>query len=452
MSATETFVNLSDYPDLESDEFLALPQDEQFRLEDYHVFTQEATSVKPGIRLISSISCEEESEDGDFCGGDIELLRIELPCEVHWNCLSCSQSGKITGFENGPSDLSYLPEETARKYIKDMYGTDLGIDEDKSLDFVDFLDIEGLIDEVMDDGNSFLNWFKDLPPEIKEKFLDDMSVQIDGVVGLLEKETGGLNPAQLYNLLICDWEKNEGPVQLNGKLTAKAIEGSILFHNARTMLLKAQKEDGLGLTKIGNLQRKSVSELMSVCIWPDGYLEAVKRHNKFVNEHDIWLLHCTRVLLEASGLLRKNKGKLMAVKKRSGLSLSSRSGELYRHLFIAYFRKIKISYLSNNIFEYPKVQENIPFALYRLHQLVDDWVSIDELSAQILLSLSYDEIAYRSSIYSKVDSIVYYLLLKPLELFGLIETRNTGEETLWFYQPDQCRKTALFDKFISFRF
>ncbi len=450
MSATETFVNLSKYPDPDSDEFFSLSLDEQIRLEDYHAFTREATAVKPGTRVISCLWCEEEDERGDLCEGHIEVVRIEQPGEIRWKCRRCGQHGKITGFENGPGDLSDLTEEEASQIIEDMYGTH--VDEESRLGFADFLDIDGLIEEFEEDADAFLKWFINLPPEEIEKFLDEKGIDINEPDEPFEKHAGGLNPSQLYNLLACNWEKNDGPLRLNGKLTAKDVSGSILFHNARTMLLKAQEEDGLGLTKTGNLQRKPISELMPVCIWPEGYLEAVKRYNKVVNEHDIWLLHTTRIMLEIAGLLRKYKGKLKGVKKQAGLSLGSRSGELYRYLFITYFRKMNISYLTNNIYDYPNVQQSIPFALYRLRQLAGDWVSINEVTEKILLPLAYDDIDIHTTLYSKPEWNVYSLILKPLELFGLIETRKTDTEPKWYYEPDQCRKTPLFDKFISFRF
>ncbi|TVR13526.1 MAG: hypothetical protein EA391_14075 [Balneolaceae bacterium] len=290
-------------------------------------------------------------------------------------------------------------------------------------------------------------------PETAREIYGQLSNKMNPInpVASIVNQTGGLNPNQIYDLVACNWEKNEGPVQLNGKLPSTDVSGSILFHNARTMLLKAQKEDGLGLTQTGNLQRKPISGLLPECRWPEGYLETIKEVNKVLNEHDVWLLHSTRVLLEIAGLLRKYKGKLKGVKKMSELSLGSRSGELYRHLFITYFRKMNISYLTNNTFDFPNLQANTPFTLFRLQLLADDWVSIDELPEQILLPLANEEIATRSNKYTKPDWLLYTLILKPLELFGLMETRKTGDESEWSYKPDKCRKTPLFDKFITFR-
>lgn len=452
MSATETFVHLSDYPKPDSDEFYTLTLDEQYNLEDYHIYTQEATAVNPGIRVISNQYCEQDDSQGNLCGGDIELVRIEVPSEIRWKCRRCGQHGKITGFENGESDLSYLPEETARQFIEDTYGIELETEDDREMSFADFLDIEGVLEDFEGDYDSFLNWFMDLPVEEQENFLDDMGVDLNAMGPKFNEMSGGLDTNQLYDLLVTEWERNDGPMRLNRDLTAKEVSGSILFHNARTMLLKAQKEDGLGLTQTGNLKRKVIDELIPYCIWPEGYLEAVLRHNKVVNEHDIWLLHVTRILLQAAGLIRKYKGKLIAVKMHAKLSLGSNSGDLYRNLFIAYFNEINVSYLSNNMFDYPNVQGNDPFALYRLQQLADDWVNTDELPEKMLLPLAYDDIAIRATRYSKPEWILYSLMLEPMELFGLIETRKTTDDRHWSYQPDQCRKTPLFDKFISFEF
>ena len=450
MPSKETFVNLSDYPDSASDEFLTLSLDEQFDLEDYHTFTLEATAVKPGVRVISHLWCEQEDEYGGFCEGDIELVRLKMPSEIRWKCQRCGQHGKITGFENGESDLSGLPEEEARQFVEDTYGIGLETGGEESMSFAEFLDLDTFIDEMAKDKGLFLTWLEHLPKDEKERFLEETNINFDELAfGNLAK---GLNPNQIYDLLTGEWKSNQGPLKLNKDLNRKDVNESIFFHNARTMLLKAQKEDGLGLTQKGNLQRKPISELIPDCIWPEGYLEEVKRYNKVVNEHDIWLLHTTRILLEVAGLLHKHKGKLRAVKKHAGLSLGSRSGDLYRHLFITYFRKLNISYLSNDYSDFPNVQENVPFALFRLQELADDWISISELKEKIFLPIAYDDILIETQYYMKPEWFVYSLMLKPLELFGLIETREFEKESLWSYHPDQCRKTVLFDRFISVEF
>lgn len=452
MSAPEIFVHLSDYPHPESDEFFALSTEEQYNLEDYHTFTEEATVVKPGTKVISYLCCVDKDADKGICGGDIELVRLEVPSEIQWNCLRCGQHGKITGFENGESDLSDLPEEAARQYIEDMYGTGAEPFEESGVGFADFLNIEGLLEDFEGDFEAFLDWFMDLSVEEQENFLDDMGLDFDEMSPEFSEMIGGLDPNRLYGLLVADWKKNDGSLQFNCGLSAKDVSSSIFFHNARSMLLKAQKEDGLGLTQKGNLQRKPISELMPKCIWPEGYLEQVKKYNKVVNEHDIWLLHSTRILLEIAGLLHKYKGKLRAVKKHAKLSLGSRSGDLYHHLFTAYFKKMNISYLSNDYSDFPNVQENVPFALYRIDQLAGDWVSIAELKEKIFLPIAYDDILIQTQFYMKPEWFVYSLILKPLELFGLIETREYENESKWSYHPNQCRKTPLFDKFISFEF
>lgn len=452
MSVTETFVHLCDYPLPESEEFITLSLDEKCNLEVYHIYTQEATASESGTRVISHLYCEEEGKRGTLCGGNIMLVRNEQPCEIRWTCERCGQQGKITGFENGISDLSHLPDGKAGRFIEEISGKGMDVNEEQVI-FAEFLNLTGVLDEFDGEIEAFLDWFMDLPVAEQENFLDDLEMEFNETEQSFIKSSGGLNPDQLYDLLAGDWENNEGPLFLNEKLSANETGVAILFHNARTMLLKAQKEDGLGLTQTGNLQRKVISELLQVCTWPDEYLEKVKRANKVINEYDIWLLHVTRILLQAASLIRKQNGKLRAVKKHARLSLSSRSGELYRHLFIAYFEKINISYLSNDMFDFTFVQDNVPYALYRLQQLADDWVSIRDLKEDIFIPTAFNEIMNQTNKYVKPEWYVYSLMLEPLELFGLIETRETdNSKSEYSYYPGQCRKTPLFDTFISFRF
>jgi len=74
------------------------------------------------------------------------------------------------------------------------------------------------------------------------------------------------------------------------------------------------------------------------------------------------------------------------------------------------------------------------------------------LKEKIFLPIAYDDILIETQYYMKPEWFVYSLMLKPLELFGLIETREFEKESLWSYHPDQCRKTVLFDRFISVEF
>lgn len=448
MSEPDVQIDLSSYPDIHSDEFHFLSFDEQDQLEVYHIFTEEATAVPPGQKVLCRMYCAEKAGKSKICLGDVEVVRTQVPQQIRWKCTKCGHNGIITGFENSSSDLSGLSQEEIIEHMNEKYGDPFG--SDSGLDFGDSLEGEltGMTPEMQED---FVKWYNSLGEKEKEAIHADFDINIDQLTEEFRETTGGLDPAEMYELLSANWEEDDGPVQLNSSLSAADVDNCVMFHNSRTLLLKAQKEDGIGLTQTGNLQRKPVAELIPDCIWPEGYIEAVKGVNKVINEHDVWLLHSCRILLELSGLVHKHKGKLKGVKKNARYSLKSRSGELYRHLFITYFREMNISYLSNNYFEYPNLEESVPYILHRTQQLADTWIQTDDLAGHVLLPSVYDEVMENDYLNNKFGGLLYSLVLNPLELFGLIETRKTGKKSGWTFYPDECRKTPLFDKFITFQ-
>lgn len=448
MPEPDVQVDLSSYPDVHSDEFQFLSFDEQYELEDYHTLTEEATAVPPGQKILCKYFCVEEKGEFEMCQGDVEVVRMQELQQIRWKCLKCGYNGIITGFENSSSDLSGLSPEELIKYMNEKYGDPFDLDE--GLSFDNFLEGE-LASMIPETQEEFVNWYNSLGEQEKEAIRTDLGIDIDQLTDEFRKTAGGLSPADMFELLSADWEEADNPVQLNSELPAAELEKGIFFRNSRTLLLKAQREDGIGLTQTGNMQRKPISELIPDCIWPEGYIENVKEFNKVINEHDVWLLHVCRVLLQLSGLLHKHKGKLKGIKKNAQYSLNSRSGELYRHLFITYFRKMNISHLSYKYYEYLNLQESVPYILHRTQQLADKWIPIEDLTGHVLLPSVYEEVMETHYWSNDYGDLLYSIVIKPLELFGLMETRKTGKKPDWSYAPDECRKTPLFDKFISFR-
>jgi hypothetical protein len=448
MPEPDVQVDLSSYPDINSDEFHFLSIDEQYELEDYHTLTEEATAVPPGQKVLCRDFCVVEKGEFEMCEGDVEVVRLQVPQQIRWKCLKCGHNGIITGFENSSSNLSGLSREEVIAYMSEKYGDPFDMESGPGFD--DFTEDEFPIMSP-EEEEDFVNWFNSLDENDRQAILADSGIDIDQMTDTFRETTGGLDPGKLYELLSADWEDPDGPVHLNGKLSAAELENSILFRNSRALLLKAQEGNGIGLTQAGNMRRKPISELIPECIWPEGYIEMVKQYNKVINEHDVWLLHSFRILLQLAGLVQKHKGRLKGVKKNAKFSLKSRSGELYRHLFITYFRKMNISYLTNQYDDYPYLQETVPYILYRTQQLADDWIPFDDLAEQVLLPSSYQEIISNNIYSTNFGDEIYMMVLKALELFGIIETRKSGDKPDWRYFPDQCRKTPLFDKFITFR-
>ena len=445
MRPLSTSIDLSSYPEPGTDEYNCLTFDEISKLDEFHTFTAEVTSVEPGVSILSMINCEEILDDGDLCFGPIELVRYQVPSEIRWECLECGQKGAITGFEDINSDLSKLSPEEASIILFERYG-------DEPIDF-DLMDEEfNDLGISPDDEEEFVNWFVNVGTEDKGLIMNQMGIDIDQINREFGQSAGGLEQASLYNLLVCDWDDPKAPLQLNRNLKPDEIERTFFFHNARIFLIKAQR-DGIGLTKNGNLKQKEILELIDEGIWPDGYIDRIKEYNKVINEYDIWLLHTLRIMLEISGLVRKSKDKLVGVKKRAVITEIEKAGELFSLLFVSYFRMMNIAYLTNSYQDYKYVQESVPYTLFRLQQLAAKWISSDELAEKTLLITAQQELLDSLKFEFQTKGNEFYdLILKPLELFGVIESKLTEKTDKWHPRPDRFRKTPLFDKFITVRF
>lgn len=129
------------------------------------------------------------------------------------------------------------------------------------------------------------------------------------------------------------------------------------------------------------------------------------------------------------------------------------SGELYSHLFTTYFRSMNIAYLPNSWQDFNHVQESVPYTLFRLQEIASGWTSGEKLFRETLLTTAKTKI-FESLIsdFENPEDLFYDLVLRPLVLFGIIESKLTGKTDTWFPRPNQFRKTPLFDKALLFKF
>lgn len=428
MATKELVIDLSKYPGPESVEFERMTPDEFDKADLYGNFVIEATSRQSGQWFLSQMTCEQPQGDyrDDWCDGDVELIRYDVPKEVRWRCKECGDHGKIINFEESFWDFSNLPDEEKKRRYEIINGPDL----DNDIDPFDIL--ENLNEkETMD-------------------FLGAMDQYMKGIGGDMTREFGGLNTQQVYQLLGSDWTQPGSMIYLNDNLPLEVVDQSLFLHNARAFLTLLKKDGKFGATKeLGNLTRKSVAKLIEVCRWPNGYLEDVKRMNKVIDEDDIWLLKNLRVLLDLAGLIHKRKDAFYLTKKNSDLMEESWAGKLYQLLFSTVFRKMNLAFFSGIADELPSLQDSTPYVLYRLHREAKKWISSDKLAERVLLATAYEELDLMSS-YSTIGKQLYYYMLLPLEYFGIIESRYSGGTPDFFSSPpNEFRITPLFEQFIT---
>ncbi len=438
---SEKIIDLLDLPDLDSPEYYDLTVEQQNALDDAIMFTEEATAVQTGKKIISRSSCfEQPGQDLELCYGDVELVRYNLPPEIRWQCKKCGNKGIITNFKGSPWDLSSLPEKAAKEYLEHKY------DLNPFLDFNDF-DADALPPpEIMEE---IATWLESLSEEEFKDFQTSLIEETNMKEVALGLFGGGLTPDQLTALVMSNWIEPENPIFLRGDLSFEQLKDVMFFHNARVFLLELEKEGAFGLTKeLENIKRKHVESLVDQFKWREKYIEHVKDYNKTIDEMDVWPLHTIRVLLDLAGLIRKYKGQFVLVKKNAHLLKEEYAGELYRLLFNTFFKKMNIAYLSNGE-PIPNQQDSFPFILYRMQLMDNDWSPLFKMKECVFLAGAEQEFFEQLWVYQDPNWVFYQNIVKPLEVWGLVETRGMQEQDFG-YNPDEVRITPLFDSFLQF--
>lgn len=436
-------VDFNKAPFLDSEEYYNLPVEEQNAIDDAAGYTEEATAVDAGKKIISRFDCMQwDTNKEDYCEGEIELARYNLPPEIRWKCKKCGNNGLITNFKGTPWDLSGMSKQEAQQYLDEKYNLDLF----PGLGFKENYDSIASFEESMGD---IMEWMENLSEEEFEDFHCTMEAEAEKIGISLDELDRGLLPAQRYQLMFSNWTDPNAPLYLRDDLPLDMLSEVGFFHNARTFLTEIAKNNGFELTKgQGNLQRKYIEVLIDKFIWPDGFLENLKDLNKVINEIDVWPLHTLRVLLDMAGMIRKYKGKFVPVKKNTHLMKEAHAGKLYQKLFSAFFKQMNMAYLTNSD-PMPYQQDSIPYILFRMQFMEDEWHSIGNIMENVFLDDARFEFYSTLNPYTTPALQFYYHIMLPLKYWGLIEVRGANKSKYEF-DPEEARKTPLFDAFLQF--
>lgn len=255
---------------------------------------------------------------------------------------------------------------------------------------------------------------------------------------------GGVSPEQAHALLYADWTTT-GPIRLNESLTFEDVRHSRLLRNARAFLADVEEEGEVKATEAGNLNRKFVARMMEHLEFDEDYLSDVRLVNKVINEWDLHVLNVLRILLEVGGLLKKRSGRFSVTKNGRALLAEARAGDLYRHLFLTFFRKFNLGYIGLN--EGSTLQAVVPIVLFRLSAAAREWTQVTHLE-----SVTVHEAA-RPVDPRWPDAGVFAYdreIINPLVEFGLLESR--GRDRLLNFDKIQVRTLPLYDHFLRFDF
>jgi hypothetical protein len=294
------------------------------------------------------------------------------------------------------------------------------------------------------------------PPDasIPQAVLDEMNRRLAGATHAHntapDPEMGGLSPEQVTRLVYSEWGAAGSPIRFNTDIPLTELAKASFFREARTLLKAVLDSGGVRATPSGNLPRAFVSAVLPLMCDADALAE-VYRYRKAVNEQDVRPLHIARVVAQTAGLLRLQKGIFTLPRAKESLLSDAQAGELYRGLFVAFFRKFNLAYAHPFAVAARGLQTCVGYTLYRLGIVASDWLAADALSDQALLPAVRDEIAagIRGHVYWTVSRVMTGRLVSPLIQWGLLEGHY---EPLSEYARDlkTVRITPLYKAFLRF--
>lgn len=217
-------------------------------------------------------------------------------------------------------------------------------------------------------------------------------------------------------------------------------------------LVEAIGETGLKATAKGNLPLKFCKQMAQQLREEDDD-NRLLRIGGIRSETDLRELHCTRLVAELAGLIRKYRGKFILSRKCRELLVGPDRGHLYMELFKAY--TIKFNWAYSDLYPQAEiVQHSFLYTLYLLAlfgetQRSQQFYEDKFLAAFPMVLEEFPETPYSTA---RDDARRCYFL-RALErfaaFFGLAELSLESKE-LYQYSYG-LRKSALLDRFVRFK-
>ena len=234
---------------------------------------------------------------------------------------------------------------------------------------------------------------------------------------------------------------------LGGALEARGIPAGEGF-----LTSEAIGENGLKTTAKGNLPLKFCKALAQQLREEDDDNHLL-RIGGIRSEKDLEELHCTRLVAELAGLIRKYRGKFVLTRKCRDILTRQDSGCLYFELFKAYTTKFNWGYRDGHA-EAEIVQHSFLYTLFLLVSFGDiqrsqQFYEDKFLTAFPMVLEMFPETSYRTA----EDDARHCYCLRALDrfaaFFGLAEQTVESQE-LYRYRY-VIRKLTLLDRFVTFK-
>lgn len=253
---------------------------------------------------------------------------------------------------------------------------------------------------------------------------------------------------RLKSLYDADWEEPRGAIRFSANIKLAELTRAEVFHNTRIFLNALLEEGGTPTTAAGYLTRAFVGRVIDRLQLPPGYLKTARAYRKTIDERDIWPLLEVRLVAEYSKLVARRNKRFTVTKLGRELLADERAGELFRRLFLTYFRTMDLCHLVQAR-EQPEIQATLAITLWRLEQVAENWRAVQGLAAQILPPrVLKHTISQQRGDFDNPDFFIAAYVLEPLRDFGLLERQRESEWRLG--EKDTVRVTPLFRRFIGF--
>ena len=235
-------------------------------------------------------------------------------------------------------------------------------------------------------------------------------------------------------------------IRIANDLSADEIAGSPIARNTLILLRQAIERGGLPLTATGNLTRAVVAEMCKLIDWPDFDQTHAFRLHKVINEPDFLPLHIVRLLAEAVKLVRTQRGKLVATPLGRSMLSDTRQGSLQAILFHLAFWHVDLGYFGRGPLGSSWPQADIGIVLWSLSVSAGDWQTSEKLTRLCTIP----ETATLTGTWDRSTFAMEAKILRPLLWFGLLEHRSEKIPESRFAKRHHYRKTALFDRLLTF--
>lgn len=266
-----------------------------------------------------------------------------------------------------------------------------------------------------------------------------------------DPQMGGMTPEQVFRLCFIPWDVKGSPIQCNAGIPLARLESGLFFRQARTFLCAVRDAGGVKATASKNLNRKFVGEMVEALLTEEERTD-ILGFFKVHNERMVFPLHLVRVVSKAAGLLRLAKGQFTVPQRKQALLAPERAGELYRDLFLAYFTRFNLGYLTRYGPDAHAIQDYAGYTLYRLGVVAGDWRPVEGLENEVLLPGVREEVKAEigDDEFWGVAFLLETRIIRPLLKWGLLEGRYEQAESRHFKVLNAIRITPLYREFLRF--